>query len=61
MPHPYDRSYEDYENLVRTTTGGTRSRVLTVAAHDDSLTKPQVGRLYEIAREVPQKGEGSTA
>lgn len=50
-------TYEEYEELVRTTTGGHRERVLVVASHDGNLTVQQKDRLREIAREASGEGE----
>ncbi len=52
---PTNLTYEEYEELVRTTTGGTQARVLITAKHDDNLTVQQVDRLYELARELSRK------
>ncbi len=52
---PTNLTYEEYEDLVRNTTGRIQALALFVAKHDDSLTKPQVDRLIEISRDIPQE------
>ncbi len=54
---PRNLTYEEYEELVRTTTGGIQARVLITAKHDDNLTVQQVDRLRELARELSREGD----